>query len=177
MNLYQQKYLKYKTKYELLKKQIGGNKRIVKEIERLHRSPIWGITAVIPDESNIYIVDGTIVGPAGTPYEGYKWKVRMNFPTDYGFKAPTVTFVDRIFHPNISYTSGEVCVDILKEGWNPGLNIGGILLSIQSMFIDANPHSPLNWDAAILYRDNREEFNRKARQDAETYATLVPPPI
>ena len=33
MNLYEQKYLKYKNKYELLKKQIGGNRRILYDLK------------------------------------------------------------------------------------------------------------------------------------------------
>ena len=153
MNLYQQKYLKYKNKYELLKKQIGGDcpplaaRRIGKDLQKLYNSPRWGISAVL-DELNVCKVHGTIAGPRGTPYEGYLWRVVMNFPSEFPFKAPTVNFVDRIFHPNIHYDSGSVCISILKtEGpdhWNPSLTAGTVLQSIQSMLSDPNPNSPLN---------------------------------
>ena len=112
----------------------------------------------------------------------------MNIPQDYPFKPPTFNFVDKIYHPNISYDNGSVHISISRDGqvqttsqvqsWNPQFTIRDILLSIQSMFTYANPNSPLNHIAAYLYRDNnREEFNRKVIQDAETYATLVPPPL
>ena len=179
MNLYQQKYLKYKTKYELLKKQIGGNKRILKDLETLKKNPLSGII-VERVEGNMFLLHGTITGPPDSPYEGYMWKIRMNIPQDYPFSPPTVNFVDKIFHPNISYDNGDVCISILKnnqqaDSWNPILTIGSILLSIQSMFTDANPDSPLNWNAADLYRNNKEEFNKKVRTDAERYAVLAPP--
>jgi ubiquitin-protein ligase len=182
MNLYQQKYLKYKNKYELLKKQIGGDcppvaaRRIVKDLQNLYRFPRWGISAVL-DELNVCKVNGTIAGPRGTPYEGYLWRVVMNFPSEFPFKAPTVNFVDRIFHPNIHYDSGSVCISILKnepvqlgdpllQSWNPSLDIGSILQSIQSMLGDANEFSPYNVDAAKVLRESRAANNPKIYDDA-----------
>ena len=181
MNLYQQKYLKYKTKYELLKKQIGGcsteaARRIVRDIQKLHRSPRWGISAVI-DDANVCKVNGTIAGPDRTPYAGYIWKVVMNFPTDFPYKAPTVNFVDRILHPNINYGSGSVCISILKndpvqlgdpllQSWSPSLDIGSILQSIQSMLGDPNTDSPYNIDAAIILRESRATNNPMKWDDA-----------
>ena len=184
MNLYQQKYLKYKTKYELLKKQIGGNPRILKDLNSLKKTPLPGVT-VEPLEGNIFILHGTITGPSNSPYAGYMWRIRMNMPERYPFKPPTVNFMDKIFHPNISYTNGAVCVSILKEEpsggsreggyWNPALTIGGILLSIQSLLMDPNTSSPLNSEASTLYDRNVMAYNEKVRHDAVTYATLVPP--
>jgi ubiquitin-protein ligase len=182
MNLYQQKYLKYKNKYELLKKQIGGDcpplaaRRIGKDLQKLYNSPRWGISAVL-DELNVCKVHGTIAGPRGTPYEGYLWRVVMNFPSEFPFKAPTVNFVDRIFHPNIHYDSGSVCISILKnepvqlgdpllQSWNPSLDIGSILQSIQSMLGDANDASPYNVDAAIVLRASRAANNPNIYDDA-----------
>ena len=40
MDLYQKKYLKYKAKYQLLKKQYGGNPRILKDMKELKKKPI-----------------------------------------------------------------------------------------------------------------------------------------
>ena len=183
MNLYQQKYLKYKTKYELLKKQIGGNPRILRDLKNLQKNPVPGIF-VEPVEGNIFILHGTITGPSDSPYDGYMWKIRMNIPQDYPFKPPTVNFVDKIFHPNISYTTGAVCVSILKEEpsgvsrdggyWNPSLNIGAILLSIQSLLMDPNTSSPLNGEASHLLDTNVSAYNEKVKQDAKKYATVVP---
>ena len=92
MNLYEQKYLKYKNKYELLKKQIGGNRRILYDLKNLKKNPLSGII-VEPVEGNLFLLHGTITGSPGTPYEGYMWEIRMNIPQDYPFKPPTFNFV------------------------------------------------------------------------------------
>ena len=185
MNLYQQKYLKYKTKYELLK-QIGGNKRLLKELDELKENPLPGII-VEPVEDNIFLLHGTITGPPNSPYKGYMWKIRMIIPQMYPFESPIFNFVDRIFHPNISYDDGNLHMSISREYplqlrptdqailWNPAITIRTILLSIQSLLMNPSTDSPFNQDAANLYINNREEYNIKVRKDAETFATLVPP--
>jgi hypothetical protein len=50
-------------------------------------------------------------------------------------KAPTVTFVTRICHPNVRWETGEVCLDLLGEGWSPVL---GVCCSLPFLF----PHFP-----------------------------------
>jgi ubiquitin-protein ligase len=183
MDLYKKKYLKYKAKYQLLKSQYGGNKRLMKDIKELNLNPIQGIHLEPTD--NLFIQYATITGPPDTPYEGYMWRVRLNFPPDYPFKPPTATFLNKIFHPNIGYDSGSVCISILKEdasslgdpllqSWNPSLNISGILQSIQTMLPDGNSDSPLNVDAAKLLRNNRAAYNDKVRQEARIHALVAP---
>ena len=169
MDLYQKKYLKYKAKYQLLKKQYGGcgNKRIMADLKEIHsRQSLndFGITLLPSD--NLCIQTAIINGVEGTPYEGYKWRVRLSFPQDYPFKAPTANFIDRMFHPNVSYNSGEICIDILKASWSPALKIHSILVSLQSLLNDPNPSSPLNSDAARLFKNNRDEYNRRVREES-----------
>ncbi len=35
-------------------------------------------------------------------------------PSNYPFAAPKVTFVTKVYHPNVSQSSGAICLDILK---------------------------------------------------------------
>ena len=166
MNLYQEKYLKYKAKYQLLKKQYGGcrNVRIEKELKNIQREPLFGITLLPSD--NLLVQTAIINGVEGTPYEGYRWRVRLNFPQDYPFKAPTAQFMDRMFHPNVSYNSGEICIDILKTAWSPAQNIRSILVSLQSLLNDPFPGSPLNSEAGVLFTTNRDGYNRRVREES-----------
>ena len=167
MDLYQKKYLKYKSKYQLLKRQFGGNKRIMSDLREIQREQSlndFGITLLPSD--NLFVQTAIINGIAGTPFEGYKWRIMLNFPQDYPYKAPTAKFMDRMFHPNVSYNSGEICIDILKTAWSPALKIHSILVSIQSLINDPNPRSTLNSEAGALFDRNSDGYNRRVREES-----------
>ena len=45
-------------------------------------------------------------GPADSPYEGGKFKIRIKFPENYPFKFPAITFDTKIYHPNVKVDDG-----------------------------------------------------------------------
>jgi ubiquitin-conjugating enzyme E2 D/E len=53
----------------------------------------------------------TLFGPKDSPYEGGTFSVKLVFPSDYPMKAPTMHFTTKIFHPNIDWAEGSVCMD------------------------------------------------------------------
>jgi len=117
-------------------------------------------------------------GPANSPYENGIFKLFIEIPKEYPFHPPKVTFKTKIIHPNISPETGYICLDILKEkseynqsGWSPIQNIDKIILSLISLLNDPNPDSPLNGEAAVLYKDNRNEYNLKVISFVEMYAS------
>ena len=58
-----------------------------------------------PDGDNLFHWQGTLMGAAGTVYEGLKYKLDLSFPPDYPYTAPTIKFVTPCFHPNVDTVS------------------------------------------------------------------------
>ena len=145
-------------------------KRIQKELVELTKDPPANCSAGPIKDDDYYLWQGTIFGPEGSPYHGGVFHMNISFPQEYPFKPPKVTFKTKVFHPNID-RKGNICLDILKENWSPVLSISRLLLSISSLLTDPNPDDPLAPDVAYLYKKDKEEFTRMAREWTHKYAT------
>lgn len=53
------------------------------------------------------------------PYDKGAFRIEINFPTEYPFKPPKITFKTKIYHPNID-EKGQVCLPVISaENWKP----------------------------------------------------------
>lgn len=112
-----------------------------------------------------FVVTCDIHGPKDTCYEGGVWKLRIEVNAEFPFKSPSVGFMSKIYHPNIDFSSGSVCLNVLNQTWSPIYN----LMHIYTVFIPQllqypNPDDPLNSEAATLYTSNAEAFAVKVKQ-------------
>lgn len=149
---------------------MASAKRIAKELEEFKQDPPANCSAG-PSGDDIYNWDATLMGPAGSVYEGGVFQLSIIFPNNYPFKAPKIKFVTRIYHPNIN-SAGGICLDVLKDQWSPALTISKILLSICSLLDDPNPDDPLVPDIAEQYTNNRVAYDITARDYTAKYASL-----
>jgi ubiquitin-conjugating enzyme E2 D/E len=145
-----------------------ASQRIQKEHKSLLEDPPSNCSAG-PENDNILKWKGTIIGPQGSPYEGGVFELDISFPEDYPFKPPRLTFVTKVYHPNIN-SQGVICLDILKHEWSPALTIKSVLLSVSSLLTDPNPDDPLMGDIARQYKSNKKEFERVAREWTQQHA-------
>jgi ubiquitin-conjugating enzyme E2 D/E len=122
-----------------------------------------------PRGENMFTWDAMIVGPTDSPYTGGMFKLEIHFPSDYPFKPPKVTFLTKIYHPNIN-SHGNICLDILKDQWSPALTVSKVLLSICSLLNDPNPKDPLVPDIADLYNKDKAKYEENARIWTQRYA-------
>merc|ERR1712070_735886 len=104
------------------------------------------------------------------PYEGGVFFLNIAFPSDYPFKPPKCHFTTKIYHCNIS-SNGSICLDILKDQCSPALTIAKVLLSISSLLTDPNPADPLVPEIAHVYKTNKAEYEKTAREWTSKYAT------
>lgn len=143
-------------------------KRLQRELIEIQKDTPVNCSAG-PCNNDLLNWEATIIGPTETPYEGGIFKLKILFPADYPFKPPKITFETRIYHPNINGTGG-ICLDILKDQWSPALNITKVLLSICSLLDEPNPDDPLMPEIAQLFKSNKAEFTRIAREHTLKYA-------
>mmetsp|Transcript_41622 Transcript_41622/g.107683 ORF Transcript_41622/g.107683 Transcript_41622/m.107683 type:complete len:167 (-) Transcript_41622:306-806(-) len=90
-----------------------------------------GVSA-FPSSDSILQWRATIEGPSSTPYSGMQLKLNLEFPSNYPFSPPTVTFITPLFHPNVD-DKGNICLDILQDKWSAIYNVKTVLLSIRSL--------------------------------------------
>ena len=58
----------------------------------------------------------------------------------------------QIFHPNVHFRSGDVCLDILKKEWSPAWGLQAACRAVLALLSDPDADSPLNCDAGNMIR-------------------------
>eukprot|EP00002_Diphylleia_rotans_P019425 TRINITY_DN375_c0_g1_i3.p1 TRINITY_DN375_c0_g1~~TRINITY_DN375_c0_g1_i3.p1 ORF type:complete len:151 (-),score=19.32 TRINITY_DN375_c0_g1_i3:267-719(-) len=122
--------------------------RLTKELRDLQKSSDAEIT-LFPDAANIYRWTAFLKGPKGTPYEEGHFQLNITVPTTYPMAPPIVTFETKIFHPNVHFKKGEICLDILKTTWTPAWTLQSVCRAILALMSDPAADSPLNCDAGM----------------------------
>ena len=145
-------------------------------IRRINKE-LKNITKDLPDNysaslsgPDIYHWRAAIPGPSDTPYAGGLFYLDIHIPEDYPFKPPKVSFTSKIYHCNIN-SNGSISLDILSDQWSPALTISKVLLSITSLLSDPNPDNPLTPEIADLYKTNKIEHDRIAKEWNIKYAS------
>ena len=133
-------------------------KRRLQDINNLRKE-----ISTIPG-NNISVDNNTIRiilhGPKDSPYMNGKWIIRIEMTSEYPYKSPSVGFETPIYHPNIDYRSGTICLNVLNQTWTPIYNLCHIYNTfLPQLLLYPNPNDPLNIEAANLYNNDIEKFN------------------
>eukprot|EP01006_Ploeotia_vitrea_P049862 TRINITY_DN67388_c11_g1_i1.p1 TRINITY_DN67388_c11_g1~~TRINITY_DN67388_c11_g1_i1.p1 ORF type:complete len:172 (-),score=16.65 TRINITY_DN67388_c11_g1_i1:802-1317(-) len=142
-----------------------ARRRLIRDFKKIKTDPPPGVLGA-PSDDDVMTWNAVIFGPEDTCWDSGTFRLKMEFTEDYPNKPPKVTFLTKMFHPNI-YADGGICLDILQQQWSPIYDVSAILTSIQSLLTDPNPNSPANAEAAKLYRDNRRIYERKVKEMVE----------
>ncbi|RKP35826.1 putative UBC5-E2 ubiquitin-conjugating enzyme [Dimargaris cristalligena] len=147
-----------------------STRRLKVEFAALQKDPIPSLQIELHNES---VVDWHVImdGQKGTPYEGGHFLIHIDFSDGYPFKAPKIKFKTRIYHPNIDYESGDICLSQSREGqWKPTIKIAELLNEMVQLIGNPNLDTPLIDSAAKLYTSDRRTFDAKAREWTQLYA-------
>jgi ubiquitin-protein ligase len=121
-------------------------KRLIKDIRGINKHPLSSNGIYYKhDDENMMRGYALIIGPEDTVYADGYYFFEIDYPVDYPYRPPKVTFKtnqDRVrFHPNM-YVSGKVCLSMLNtwrgEQWTSCQTISSILLTMCSIFTN-NP--------------------------------------
>lgn len=112
--------------------------KLLKDIKDIYKNPLTdnGIYYT-HDDSDMLKGYALIIGPSDTPYFGGNFFFELNFPTDYPYKPPKVTYCTNgeniRFNPNL-YKCGKVCISLLNtwrgEQWTSCQSIRTVLLTL-----------------------------------------------
>lgn len=156
-------------------------KRLLQELKDLNLEPLSFLQHLGPkSESQLFEWEAVMRGPGGTAYEGNnsfhtyhglkrtqsanlsitegKWHLRISIPTTYPLAPPTITFTTPIIHPNVSFKTGEICLDLLNTSpggggaWSPAYTVSKCMEAVWMLLRYPEVDSPLNVDVAVLLR-------------------------
>ena len=146
---------------------------------RLQRELALARKEVEPDvrfelkQDNIFKWRCMLRGPEDSPYEGCWFELDIKMPENYPLYPPNVRFLTKIFHSNIHWETGEVCVDFLKTNWVATWTLHSLTRAILVLLASPNADSPLNCDAGNLVRyGDKRGFATIAKMYAEEYGYL-----
>lgn len=169
-------------------KEVGKNKlnksqkRLLKDVVDIMKNPLHndGIH-YFHDESNFQKGYAIIFGPEDTLYENGVYFFDFDFPSDYPFSPPKLTYLTNNgktrFNPNL-YRNGKVCISILNtwrgEQWTSCQTIRSVLLTLTTLFhnkpllnepgIRETHRDFINYNTIIRYRNFETAILRVASQ-------------
>ncbi|KAG7127765.1 Ubiquitin-conjugating enzyme E2-34 kDa like protein [Verticillium longisporum] len=162
-----------------------AQKRLMSELQTLQKEK-WVYIDV--DEQNVlkWKIGLMVVNPDSV-FNGAYLKAAMTFTSEYPYQPPTFQFQTKnIVHPNVYY-NGKLCISILHkpgedeqsgeqacERWSPLQGVESVLRSVLLLLDDPEINSPANVDAGVLYRDSREEYNKRASETVEASRKDIP---
>eukprot|EP00746_Dinoflagellata_sp_MGD_P018540 gnl/MRDRNA2_/MRDRNA2_142997_c0_seq1.p1 gnl/MRDRNA2_/MRDRNA2_142997_c0~~gnl/MRDRNA2_/MRDRNA2_142997_c0_seq1.p1 ORF type:complete len:194 (+),score=24.17 gnl/MRDRNA2_/MRDRNA2_142997_c0_seq1:95-676(+) len=113
-------------------------------------------------------------GPQDTLYEGATFKIRVGLPEQYPYHPPSITFVNKVYHPNIDEKSGVVCLDVINQTWTPLYSLANVFqMFLPQLLTYPNVSDPLNSQAAILWMKDRSQYEEKVKEYVRLYAKDV----
>ena len=156
----------------LTKEKLEAMKYLKKEFNNLQNDPITSLGCTVGlVNDDIFHWRISLAGPSDTPYAGGMFFLTADFPDNYPIGAPEVKFINKMYHLNVEPDSGHVCISTLNN-WKPRTAFSDVMTSIFALFYNQNPNSPYSFQQAKEFKENRAEFDKKAREWTQQYASM-----
>jgi ubiquitin-conjugating enzyme E2 T len=150
--------------------------RVQQELKRMSQDPPHGI-GMWSVSDNLDTLEAQIEGPEDSPFAAGEFRLQISIPQNYPNAPPIIKFVTPIYHPNID-GSGRICLDSLKPdpqgSWKPSLNLALVLTQIRLLMGEPNIADPLVKEIAEEYRESKESYLEKARNETAKLHRIEP---
>ncbi|VDK83614.1 unnamed protein product [Onchocerca ochengi] len=151
----------------------SSSRRLKKELMDIKSSDSRTFCCVEFDEDNLLHWTGLLV-PDKEPYNKGAFKIAIDFPVEYPFKPPKITFLTKIYHPNVD-EKGQVCLPIISpDNWKPATKTEQVMNSLLGLIMEPEPDHPLRADLAEEFTKDRKKFNKMAEDYTKKYAAKRP---
>ena len=148
--------------------------RIKKDLKQWNKNPLE-CAKIIVDRNDYRIckdIEVLYYGPDKTPYENGTFKIQVKFSSNYPFHAPSVHFKTKIYHINVN-NAGKVYFAQLRE-WDDKYTLRDIIVWLDEVIrnpdVGYSPKMPISDDMDDEFVNERETYQRKAREYARKYA-------
>lgn len=151
-----------------------STRRLMQELNSIQKEISDGeydrIVSLEPTD-DLYQWRAKLKGPVGSPFEKGQWELSIKIPTNYPLSPPTMTFKNKICHPNVNFQTGEICLDILQNQWTPAWTLLNTLVAVLLLLQDPEPNSPLNIDISNLLKNgDKKGYDGLIRYYTHKYA-------
>lgn len=150
---------------------MAATRRLQKELQDIRESAVPSCRDIRVDESNILTWQVLLV-PEKAPYNKGAFRIEINFPAEYPFKPPKITFKTKIYHPNVD-ERGQVCLPIL-EHWKPATKTDHVIQSLVALINEPEPEHPLRADLAQEFTKDPKKFFKNAEEHTKKFAEKRP---
>jgi len=152
---------------------MAATRRLQKELQDIRKAGLRSFRDIQVDEQNMLTWIGLIV-PESVPYNKGAFRIEINFPAEYPFKPPKITFRTKIYHPNID-EKGQVCLPIIQaENWKPATKTDQVIQALVALVNDPEPEHPLRTDLAEEYTKDRKKFFKNAEDFTKKFSEKRP---
>ncbi|KAK9477656.1 ubiquitin-conjugating enzyme/RWD-like protein [Lipomyces japonicus] len=145
-------------------------KRISRELADIKAEGSTEFTARPRSDSDLLNWEVTIFGPNETPYQGGTFKLELVLPPQYPFQPPTLSFVTKIYHPNV-LKDGTVCIPLLRtDQWKPACKLLTVIDLAIALLREPNGDDAIEDSVAEVWKNNPVKYIATAKEWTKKYA-------
>lgn len=135
----------------------SNKSRIEKDLQKIYKSGRFKV--FFEDDSNMKEFQIEIKGPDDSLYKDSYYRLNFVIPDEYPFKSPSVAFSNKIFHPNIEFCSGSICLNTLNKNWAAIYDLLNVVdVMIPQLLMNPNPNDPFNVESSRMFTSDMDLY-------------------